>query len=77
MRTKQGTIIGASMQKTVKIRVDTYKPHPKYKKRFLQSTNILAHVEMPCKIGDVVKIQETRPLSKRKRWIVIEKKKEN
>lgn len=59
------------MQKTIVVTVDSYKIHPKYKKRFKVSSKFYAHDESDaCQIGDVVTIEETRPLSKLKRWVV-------
>lgn len=71
MRTKTGTVTSDKMQKTVVVTVDSYKTHPKYKKRFKVSTKFYAHDESETyKVGDVVTIEETRPLSKLKRWVV-------
>ena len=71
MRTLQGTIVSDKMQKTVVVRVDTLKEHPKYLKRFRVSKKFHAHApEGQYVMGDIVVIQETRPLSKEKRWKV-------
>ena len=60
------------MDKTIVLRVDSYRTHPKYKKKFKISQKFYAHDEQnTCKEGDVVTIEETRPLSKLKRWIVL------
>jgi len=61
------------MDKTVVVSVDVYKSHPKYKKRFKVTTKFYAHDENnSCKEWDVVTIKETRPLSKLKRWSVVD-----
>ena len=71
MRTLQGTIVSDKMQKTVVVRVDSLKEHPKYLKRFLVSQKFHVHAaDGEYQIGDIVVIQETRPLSKQKRWKV-------
>lgn len=59
------------MQKTVVVRVDRLKKHPKYQKYFRTSRKFKAHDDKnEYKLGDVVEIQETRPMSKDKRWQV-------
>ncbi|HRY91209.1 MAG TPA: 30S ribosomal protein S17 [Candidatus Gracilibacteria bacterium] len=69
MRTKKGTVISTKMDKTAVIKVENYKTHPKYKKRYKVSTKFYAHDEKnEAKVGDVVTIYETKPLSKLKRW---------
>jgi len=61
------------MDKTIVVSVDVYKSHPKYKKRFKVTTKFYAHDENnSCKEWDVVTIKETRPLSKLKRWSVVD-----
>ena len=60
-------------QKTVVVRVDRNLPHPLYLKRIKRSTKLYAHDEdRKAKIGDMVRIRETRPLSKLKNWVVTE-----
>jgi len=60
-----GTVVSTSMNKTIVVRIDSYKPHKLYGKRVLSSTKIKAHdAEEIAKVGDVVKIQSTRPFSK-------------
>ena len=73
MRTKTGTITSNKMTKTLVVQVTTYKSHPKYKKRFRVSKKFYAHCDDSSKyaIGDTVTIEETRPLSKLKRWRLI------
>lgn len=73
MRTKTGTITSNKMAKTLVVKVDTYKNHPKYKKRYRVSKKFYAHVDDASKfnIGDTVTIGETKPVSKLKRWKVV------
>jgi len=69
-----GTIISNKMQKTVVVRVEKLKEHPKYKRRFKVSKKYKAHVEAgEYKVGDKVIIEECRPISKEKKWRVIKK----
>lgn len=73
-RTLRGTVVSDKMDKTVVVRVDSTKVHPKYGKRFTRSRKFKAHDEKgEYKTGDVVKIQEIRPLSKEKCWRVVGK----
>ena len=69
-----GKIISNKMQKTVVVRVERIREHPKYKKRYRLHKNYKAHVhEGEYQIGDKVVIEECRPISKEKRWRVIKK----
>ena len=73
-RTKKGIVVSDQMNKTVVVRVDRLKEHPRYKKRYRVSKRYKAHDEKnEYKIGQWVIIQECRPLSKEKRWRVIRK----
>ncbi len=73
VKTKVGKVVSDSMEKSVVIKVEYLVSHPLYKKRIKKSTKFMAHDEKDiCNIGDKVKIVETRPLSKRKRWRVTE-----
>jgi small subunit ribosomal protein S17 len=66
---RQGTVVSAASDKTIVVRVDTVKVHPRYKKVIKRSTRLHAHdEENQAKPGDVVRIIETRPLSRMKRW---------
>ena len=68
-RRLQGTVVSTKMAKTIVVRVDRRIPHPKYGKYFLTSMKFKAHDERgDAKQGDVVLIEETRPISKDKRW---------
>lgn len=71
-KVRTGTVISDKMDKTVIVRVQTLKEHPRYKKHIQQSTRFKAHDEQnQCKVGDRVRIMETRPLSHDKRWRVV------
>ena len=73
MKKLKGTIISNKMQKTVVVRVDNLKKHPKYHKYYRVSKKYKAHDEKgEYKIGDIVWIQEIRPMSKEKKWRVAE-----
>jgi small subunit ribosomal protein S17 len=70
---RQGTVVSDAMEKTIVVRVDVVKAHPKYKKVVRRSVKFHAHDETSqAKVGDVVRIVETRPLSKTKRWRLAE-----
>ena len=73
IKTKIGKVVSNSMEKSIVVKVEYLVSHPLYKKRIKKSTKFMAHDEKDiCNIGDKVKIAETRPLSKRKRWRVTE-----
>ena len=66
-------VVSDAMDKTVVVRVDILKPHPKYHKMMRRSIKLHAHDEAnQAKIGDTVRVVETRPLSKNKRWRLAE-----
>lgn len=68
-----GTVVSDKMQKTVVVKVDRMAEHKLYGKPVLRSKNYMAHdEEESCRIGDRVRIEETRPLSRHKRWKVVE-----
>jgi len=72
-RTKVGVVVSNKMQKTVVVAVENLVKHGMYQKYIKRTNKFLAHSEMPeINIGDRVVIEETRPLSKRKRWNVRE-----
>ncbi len=72
-KTKTGIVISNKMDKTVVVLVENLRHHPLYKKVVRHTAKFKAHVEdNACGIGDTVKIMETRPLSKDKRWRVVE-----
>jgi len=66
---RQGHVISNKMTKTIVVRVERRFPHPKYKKVITAYSKFYAHDEKnEAKVGDIVLIEETRPLSKLKRW---------
>ncbi len=72
-KTRLGTVISNKMNKTVVVEVEVAKRHPLYKKTIKRTIKYKAHCENnDCGMGDVVRIIETRPLSKEKRWRVSE-----
>lgn len=73
-RKLQGIIVSDKMEKTVVVKVERIKEHPKYKRRYKVSKKYKAHLEeSDYKIGDKVMIEECRPISKEKHWRVIKK----
>ncbi len=73
MKTLIGKVVKVSAPLTVRIEIVGFKIHPKYKKRLVRSHNYLAHNELDLAIGDMVKFLEVSPISKMKKWKVIEK----
>lgn len=72
-KVREGLVVGDKMVKTVVVAVETRKVHPLYKKAVRYTKKYMAHDEKDaCKVGDRVRIVETRPLSKEKRWRVVE-----
>ena len=72
MRTITGSVVSNKMNKTIVVAVDTYKSHEKYHKKYKVTKKFYAHDEANAhQVGDIVTIQESRPLSKLKRWTVI------
>ena len=69
---KVGTVSSDKMTKTVVVNVDRKVMHPKYRRYVRRTSKFMAHDEMASGIGDKVRIEETRPMSARKRWRVIE-----
>ena len=70
---KVGRVVSNKMDKTVVVAVDYLRPHPLYRKTVRTTNKFYAHdANNECKLGDTVRIEETRPLSKLKRWRVIE-----
>ena len=71
-RILQGVVVSDKMDKSVVVRVERRVMHPVYKKYIKRSKKYTAHDENNlCKVGDVVQIQECRPLSKTKTWVVV------
>ena len=72
-KTRVGRVVSDKMDKTIVVAVETFVKHPLYKKRVKNTVKFKAHDENnECGIGDTVKIMETRPLSKDKRWRLVE-----
>ncbi|HEY3364603.1 MAG TPA: 30S ribosomal protein S17 [Symbiobacteriaceae bacterium] len=72
-KTRIGVVTSDKMEKTVVVSVETLVEHPLYRKRIKMTKKFKAHDEQnQCKIGDKVRIMETRPISKDKRWRVVE-----
>jgi small subunit ribosomal protein S17 len=69
---KVGAVVSDKMQKTVVVRVDRLVRHTKYRRYVRRTSKFMAHDELGATIGDKVRIVETRPMSARKRWRVIE-----
>ena len=69
----EGVVVSASGQKTLQVLVKTVKMHPKYKKQYTTSRKYPVHYEKTgASVGDTVKFQECRPISKTKRWRLLE-----
>lgn len=72
-KTRIGVVVNNKMDKTITVAIERRVPHPIYKKYFKKTTKLMAHDEKKeCNIGDKVRIMETRPLSKNKRWRLVQ-----
>ena len=72
-KTKVGVVVSNAMDKSIRVQVERRLKHPIYGKFVKKSTNFMAHDEQnDCNVGDTVRIMETRPLSKNKRWRLVE-----
>ena len=72
-KTRVGVVASSSMDKTITVKIERRISHPIYGKSMKRSKKFMAHDDTnDCNVGDTVKIMETRPLSKRKRWRVVE-----
>ena len=72
-KTRTGVVVSNKMDKTITVAIERKVPHPIYKKYYKKTTKLMAHDEKKeCSLGDKVKIMETRPLSKNKRWRLVE-----
>jgi small subunit ribosomal protein S17 len=69
---KVGVVASDKMEKTIVVRVDRLVRHPKYRRYVRRTSKFMAHDEFGAKVGDKVRIVETRPMSARKRWRVAE-----
>ena len=73
-RVLQGVVVSDKQEKTVVVKVERRFTHPLLKKTVRRSKNYHAHDEVgACKVGDTVAIEETKPISRLKRWIVVER----
>lgn len=72
MKIFEGVVASTKMQKTATVEVERIKVHPVYKKRIKIKKKYHVHNELGVKVGDWVKIQECRPISKTKKWKIIE-----
>jgi small subunit ribosomal protein S17 len=70
---RQGVVVAANMPKTVVVEVVRRVQHPQYGKFLTRRKKYAVHDLVGCQVGDLVRIRETRPLSKTKRWRVVEK----
>jgi len=72
-KTRRGVVVSDRMDKTVVVEVQARVRHPLYGRRILQTKKYHAHDEKnECRVGDLVQLIETRPLSRKKRWRVLE-----
>jgi small subunit ribosomal protein S17 len=72
-KTRTGLVVSDKMEKTVVVAIERRVPHPVYKKMVTRTTRLKAHdEENSARTGDTVRIMETRPLSKSKRWRVVD-----
>jgi small subunit ribosomal protein S17 len=72
-KVRQGVVTSNKMQKSIVVSIERRVAHPIYKKYFTRTTKLMAHDEkQEAGIGDIVKIMETRPYSKLKRWRLVE-----
>lgn len=72
-RSRVGKVVADSTEKTIKVEIEGMVQHPRYKKYIKRHTRFLVHdPEEKCKVGDLVRIEECRPVSKTKKWIVRE-----
>ncbi|MEA3323500.1 MAG: 30S ribosomal protein S17 [Patescibacteria group bacterium] len=72
LMTMKGTVVSDAMDKTIVVAVDTFKTHPKYRKKYLSTKKYKVHDEdNACKVGDTVEIQSSRPMSKGKKFVVV------
>jgi len=72
MKILTGVVISAKMEKSATVRVDRMWRHPIYKKMIKRSKKFLVHAEKPVKAGQIVKIAEIKPMSRKKRWRIVE-----
>jgi small subunit ribosomal protein S17 len=72
-KTRQGRVVSNKMQKSIVVAIERKVPHPVYRKYFKRTVKLTAHDEkQEAGIGDLVRVMETRPLSRTKRWRLVE-----
>jgi small subunit ribosomal protein S17 len=72
-KTRTGEVVSNKGEKTIVVAIKRRVPHPKYGKIVNHTSTLMAHDEKnECQVGDIVRVMETRPLSKRKRWRYLE-----
>ena len=72
-KTRVGVVISTKMDKSILVAIERKVAHKLYKKYFKKTTKLMVHDEKnECGVGDVVKVMETKPLSKRKKWRLVE-----
>lgn len=72
-KVRVGKVVSTRMQKSIVVTIERRVPHPLYKKYFRRTTTLMVHDEKrEAGVGDTVKIMETRPISARKRWRLVE-----
>ncbi|HEX9613969.1 MAG TPA: 30S ribosomal protein S17 [Bacteroidota bacterium] len=72
-KTRIGKVVSNKMQKSIVVAIERKVPHPIYKKYFRRTARLMAHDEkQEAGLGDLVRVMETRPLSKQKRWRLVE-----
>jgi small subunit ribosomal protein S17 len=72
-KVRVGKVVSNKMQKSIVVSLERKVPHPLYKKYYKQTSTLMAHDEKrEAGIGDTVKVMETRPMSKQKRWRLVE-----
>lgn len=73
VKQRVGLVVSDKMDKTVVVAVENRAPHPKYRKIVVRTKRYKVHdEENKCQVGDRVRIEETRPLSRTKRWVVVD-----
>ncbi len=71
-RMMQGTVVSNGMKDSVVVKIERFIKHPKYKKFIRKSTKVMAHdADNVCMVGDTVSIQECKPISKNKSWMLV------
>ncbi|MDP4173186.1 MAG: 30S ribosomal protein S17 [Bacteroidota bacterium] len=72
-KSRIGYVVSNKMEKSIVVAIERKVAHPLYRKYFKKTTKLMAHDEKnECNIGDLVKIMETRPISSRKKWRLVE-----